>query len=80
MTDPLMKAEDWRSRADELRDLAGQTKYPAVRAALFDMAETFDNQAANLTTLAIRLRSVRQHGTPERAALSNTADQDTSSS
>ena len=74
MTDPLMKAEDWRSRANELRDLAGRTKYQAVRAALFDMAETFDNQVANLTTLAIRLRSVRQHGTGEPSTLPSTAD------
>jgi hypothetical protein len=62
MTDPLMKAEDWRSRADELRDLAGRTKYQAVRSALLDMAETFEDQAANLTTLTLRLRFVRQRG------------------
>ncbi len=57
MTDPLMKAQDWRSRADELRELAGRTKYRAVRTALLDMAETFDSQAANLTKLALRLRT-----------------------
>ena len=52
-----MKAQDWLTRADELRELAGRTKYRAVRAALLDMAATFDSQAANLTKLALRLRT-----------------------
>jgi hypothetical protein len=56
MADLLMKAEDWRSRADELRQLAGRTKYSLVRVALLDMAVVFEEQAANLTTLALRLR------------------------
>jgi hypothetical protein len=79
VTDPLMKAEDWRSRADELRELAGRTKYQVVRAALLNMAETFEGQAANLTTLALKLRMVREHGAAEAAALANTADPDTQS-
>ncbi len=54
-----MKAQDWLTRADELRELAGRTKYRAVRAALLDMAATFDSQAANLTKLALRLRTTR---------------------
>jgi hypothetical protein len=62
MADLLMKAEDWRSRADELRELAARTKYRGVRNALLDMAATFDSQAANLTTLALRLRTT---GRPE---------------
>ena len=49
MTDPLIKAQDWLARADELRELAGRTKYRLVRAALLDMATTFEDQATNLT-------------------------------
>ena len=79
MTDPLMKAEDWRSRVDELRELAGRTKYQVVRAALLNMAETFEGQAANLTTLALKLRMVRERGAAEAAALTNTANPDTQS-
>ena len=51
MTDPLIKAQDWLARADELRELAGRTKHSLVRAALLDMAVTFEEQARNLTTL-----------------------------
>jgi len=54
MTDPLIKAQDWLARADELRELAGRTKYSLVRVALLDMAATFEDQATNLTILALR--------------------------
>ena len=74
MTDPWMRAQDWLSRADELRELAGRTEYRAVRTALLDMAASFNDQAANLAELALRLRSAHRPQSSETDAPPSTAD------
>ncbi len=74
MTDPWTRAQDWLSRADELRELAGRTEYRAVRTALLDMAASFNDQAANLAELALRLRSAHRPQSSETDAPPRAAD------
>jgi hypothetical protein len=69
-----MRAQDWLSRADDLRELASRTEYRAVRTALLDMAASFNDQAANLAELALRLRSAHRSERSEAATLPSAAD------
>jgi hypothetical protein len=47
MADPFHKAEAWRSRAGQLRDLASRTRDPVVSISLAGMAERSSSTPAS---------------------------------
>jgi hypothetical protein len=51
MADPFDKAEKWRSRATELRALAGGMHEPMARDSLLRIADTLMHHAVNLETV-----------------------------
>jgi hypothetical protein len=60
MADPFYKAEAWRSRAGELRDLAACTRDPVARISLAGMAEALDQHARKLEEMALKMRCTRR--------------------
>jgi hypothetical protein len=56
MADPFHKAEAWRSRADQLRDLASRTRDPVVGISLAGMAEALEQHARKLEEMALKIR------------------------
>ena len=60
MPDPFDKAEKWRSRADELRTLAGGMREPMARESLLRIADTLMHHAVNLETTSLKIRGARR--------------------
>ena len=60
MPDPFDKAEKWRSRADELRALAGGMREPMARESLLQIADTLMHHAINLETMSLKIRGARR--------------------
>lgn len=60
MADPFRKAEIWRWRADELRDLATRTADPVASASLARMADALDQHARKLEEMALKMRCTRR--------------------
>jgi hypothetical protein len=60
MADPFHKAEAWRSRAGQLRDLASRTRDPMARISLAGMAEALDQHARKLEEMALKMRCTRR--------------------
>ena len=57
---PFDKAEKWRSRADELRALAGGMREPMARESLMRIADTLMHPAVNLETVSLKIRGARR--------------------
>ena len=62
MPDPFDKAEKWRSRANELRLLAGGMHEPMARESLLRIADTLMHHAVNLETMSLKIRGARRWG------------------
>jgi hypothetical protein len=60
MADPFDKAEKWRSRATELRALAGGMHEPMARESLLRIADTLMHHAVNLETTSLKIRGARR--------------------
>jgi len=60
MADPFDKAEKWRSRASELRTLAGGMSEPMARESLLRIADTLMHHAVNLETMQLKIRGARR--------------------
>ena len=60
MADPFNRAENWRDRADELRDLAARTGDPVAAASLADMADALEQHARKLEEMALKMRCTRR--------------------
>jgi hypothetical protein len=60
MPDPFDKAEKWRSRAAELRALAGGMSEPMARESLLRIADTLMHHAVNLETTSLKIRGARR--------------------
>lgn len=58
MIDPFAKAEQWRSRSDELRRIAVEMHEPTARASLLSIADSLDHHACALGDMAVRLRCI----------------------
>ena len=56
MIDPFDKAELWRSRAAELRTIAGRMQEPDARFGLLDIAAGLEHHAQSLEDMAVQLR------------------------
>jgi hypothetical protein len=56
MADPFHRAEAWRSRAGQLRDLASRTRDPVVSISLAGMAEALEQHARKLEEMALKIR------------------------
>jgi hypothetical protein len=56
MADPFHRAEAWRQRADQLRNLAVCTRDPVARTSLDLMAEALDQHARKLEEMALKMR------------------------
>jgi rubrerythrin len=72
MADPLNRAENWRERADELRDLAARTDDPVAVASLTEIAEALEQHARKLEEMALKMgctRRVRIAPSPGRREL-----------
>jgi hypothetical protein len=77
MADPLNRAENWRERADELRDLAVRADDPVTAASLAEMAEVLEQHARKLEEMALKMgctRRVRIAPGPGRRELVAAAD------
>jgi hypothetical protein len=57
MADPFNRAENWRDRADELRDLATRADDPVAAASL---ADALEQHARKLEEMALKLRCTRR--------------------
>ena len=64
MADPFDKAEKWRSRADELRAVAGEMREPMARESLLRIADSLMHHAVNLETTSLKIRSARRWRCP----------------
>jgi hypothetical protein len=60
MADPFNRAENWRDRADELRDLASRADDPVAAASLADMADALEQHARKLEEMALKMRCTRR--------------------
>ena len=60
MADPFNRAENWRDRADELRDLATRADNPVAAASLADIADALEQHARKLEEMALKLRCTRR--------------------
>jgi hypothetical protein len=60
MADPFHKAEAWRSRAGQLRDLAARTRDPVASISLAGMAEAVEQHARKLEEMALKMRCTRR--------------------
>jgi len=56
MADPFHRAEDWRQRADQLRNLAVCTRDPVASTSLDLMAEALEQHARKLEEMALKMR------------------------
>ena len=56
MADPFHRAEDWRQRADQLRNLAVCTRDPIASTSLDLMAEALEQHARKLEEMALKMR------------------------
>ena len=55
MIDPFDKAERWRSRAAELRTMAGRLRDRQARTGLLEIAVGLEHHADSLEDMAVRL-------------------------
>ena len=60
MADPFNRAEGWRDRADELRELAARADDPVAAASLADMADALEQHARKLEEMALKMRCTRR--------------------
>ena len=60
MADPFHKAEAWRTRAGQLRDLAARTRDPVARISLAGMADAVEQHARKLEEMALKMRCTRR--------------------
>ena len=77
MADPFNKAENWRSRAGDLRNLAARADDPVAAASLSEMAEALEQHARKFEEMALKMgctRRVRVNGRPARRELTEAAD------
>ena len=56
MADPFHRAEAWRQRANQLRDLAAGTRDPVASISLAGMAEALEQHARKLEEMALKMR------------------------
>jgi hypothetical protein len=60
MADPFHKAEAWRSRAGQLRDLAARSCDPVASISLAGMADAVEQHARKLEEMALKMRCTRR--------------------
>ena len=60
MADPFKKAENWRERADELRDLTVRADDPVAKVSLATMADALEQHARKLEEMALKMRCTRR--------------------
>jgi hypothetical protein len=56
MADPFHRAEAWRQRANQLRNLAARTRDPVASTSLDLTAEALDQHARKLEEMALKMR------------------------
>src|SRR5215472_16586174 len=60
MADPFNRAENWRERADELRDLAARADDRVAASSLTEMADALEQHARKLEEVALKMRCTRR--------------------